>query len=130
MKHIFYIILSIFILLQGCDSEDTNESSETKTIIDLPLKPLFSRLSANVVKEEQSNLYWQDNLEAKTMVKKFADAQSYCASLTIDEIDSWRLPSYKELLMLVDYKKETPAVYDEFSNTNSKDNTFVKNKYK
>jgi len=126
MKHIIYITLTLLLLLQGCGSDDTKkestpEASQDKTIIDLPIKPLFSRVSGNIVKEEQSNLYWQDNLEAKTTIKKFSDAQSHCASLTLDEIDSWRLPTYKELLMLVNYKKEIPAVYDTFSNTDSEE---------
>ena len=126
MKHIIYITLTLLLLLQGCGSDDTKkestpEASQDETIIDLPIKPLFSRVSGNIVKEEQSNLYWQDNLEAKTTIKKFADAQSYCSLLTLDEIDSWRLPTYQELLTLVDYKKETPSIYDEFSNTNSKE---------
>jgi hypothetical protein len=126
MKHKIYIILTFFLLFQGCGSdekkkESTPEVSEDNNIIDLPINPSFSKISRNIVKEEQSNLYWQDNLEAKTTIKKFADAKNYCASLTLDEIDSWRLPTYKELLTLVDYKKETPAVNDEFVNTDSKE---------
>ena len=89
--------------------------------IDLPIDPTFSRVSANIVKEEQSNLYWQDNIEAKTTIKKYVDAENYCATLTLDGIDSWRLPTYNELLTIVNYERHQPSIYDTFSHTNDKD---------
>ncbi len=89
------------------------------SFIDLPINPVFSRINANIVKEEQSNLYWQDNVAAKTTIEKFAEAESYCATLTLNDISSWRLPTYFELLTLVNYERHSPSIYDTFSNTNS-----------
>ena len=125
MRHIYIISLSILFLLQGCGESESNtnptEESGEKTVIDLPLNPTFSRVNSHVVKENQSNLYWQDNLEAKTTIEKFAVAESYCSSLILEEIDSWRLPTYKELLSLVHQQRNTPAIYDDFQNTDSKE---------
>ncbi len=148
MKNLIYSSLTVFLLLQGCGSDSGNgedlnanptptgnvprETTETATIddlatieearfIDLPINPIFSRVNANIVKEEQSNLYWQDNIAAKTTIKKFADAQSYCETLTLNEIDSWRLPTYNELLTIVNYERHQPSVYDIFQNTNDKE---------
>jgi len=149
MKHIIYSSITLLLLLQGCGSdektsgngEDLNanptdntnvprettenidrvETIEEASFIDLPINPTFSRVNANIVKEEQSNLYWQDNIQAKTTIEKFAEAESYCASLTLDEIDSWRLPTYNELLTIVNYERERPSVYDIFQHTNDKE---------
>ena len=100
---------------------DDLETLEEPRFIDLPINPTFSRVSANIVKEEQSNLYWQDNIEAKTTIKKYADAENYCATLTLDGIDSWRLPTYNELLTIVNYERHQPSIYDIFSHTNDKE---------
>ena len=149
MKNIIYSSLTVLLLLQGCGSDDTSgngedlnadpttsnvprETTETATVddlalieearfIDLPINPVFSRVNGNIVKEEQSNLYWQDNIAAKTTIEKFAEAESYCAALVLDEIDSWRLPTYNELLTIVNYERRSPSVYDTFQNTNDKE---------
>ena len=149
MKNLIYSSLTVLLLLQGCGSdnsgngEDLNanptenenvplETTETATVddletlqeprfIDLPINPTFSRVNANIVKEEQSNLYWQDNIQAKTTIEKYAEAESYCAALTLNDIDSWRLPTYNELLTIVNYERVQPSVYDTFSNTNDKE---------
>jgi len=149
MKHIIYSSLTVLLLLQGCGSDEntsgngedlnanptdntnvprettetieTVETIEEASFIDLPINPTFSRVNANIVKEEQSNLYWQDNIQAKTTIEKFAAAESYCASLTLDEIDSWRLPTYNELLTLVNYERHQPSIYDIFQHTNDKE---------
>jgi hypothetical protein len=145
MKYFIYSI-TVLLLLQGCGgdsgngedlnadpTENTNvplettetietvETIEEARFIDLPINPTFTRVNGNIVKEEQSNLYWQDNIAAKTTIEKFAQAESYCASLTLDEIDSWRLPTYNELLTIVNYERLQPSVYDTFQNTNDKE---------
>ena len=149
MKNIIYSSLTVLLLLQGCGSDDTSgngedlnadpttsnvprETTETATVddlalieearfIDLPINPVFSRVNGNIVKEEQSNLYWQDNIQAKTTIEKFAEAESYCATLILNDIDSWRLPTYNELLTIVNYERRQPSVYDIFQNTNDKE---------
>jgi len=134
MKYFIYSAV-LLLLLDGCgggasdsnkgNGEDLNaeptSSTEEARFIDLPINPTFSRVSTNIVKEEQSNLYWQDDIQAKTTIKMFAEAESYCASLTLDEVDSWRLPTYNELLTIVNYERERPSIYDIFQHTNDKE---------
>jgi len=129
MKNIIYSSLTVLLLLQGCgdsgNGEDLNaeptSNTEEARFIDLPINPTFSRVSTNIVKEKQSNLYWQDDIAAKTTIKKFAESESYCASLTLDGIDSWRLPTYNELLTIVNYERHQPSIYDIFQHTNDKE---------
>lgn len=148
MKNIIYSGLTILLLLQGCGSDDSNSgngedlnanptenanvprgTTETATVddlalieeakfIDLPINPTFTRVNGSIVKEDQSNLYWQDERIVQSTKRRFADAQSYCETLTIEEIDSWRLPTYNELLTLVDYGRDHPAIDPIFSHTN------------
>ena len=107
-------------------TENTEPSTPTEPtpvsipVIDLPIVPTFERVGSDIVKETRSNLYWQDNEEAKTTIKNLPEAKEYCGSLTIDTLTAWRVPTYKELMTLVNYDRDKPAIYDDFSYTEDK----------
>ncbi len=63
--------------------------------------PSYSRAN-EVVTDHITGLQWQDDVEAKTITKNWADAQTYCSSLGLDG-GGWRLPSRKELVGLSYY---------------------------
>src|SRR6185436_4683851 len=63
--------------------------------------------SSNTVADTKTGLIWQKNV-AMTEVT-FAEAQTYCANLTLDGATNWRVPSIKELQTLVDDEKLTFA---------------------
>jgi len=54
----------------------------------------------NIVTDHITGLQWQDNAEAKTITKDWADAQTYCSSLSLDG-GGWRLPTVQELQSIV-----------------------------
>jgi hypothetical protein len=57
-----------------------------------------------LIEDDQTGLYWQRYPSTTTM--SFTDAAAYCAGLSLGQYTSgWRVPSYKELLTLVN---ETP----------------------
>lgn len=63
--------------------------------------PSYTRDDAtNIVTDHVTGLQWQDNIEGKTITKNWADAQTYCSSLSLDE-GGWRLPSVQELQSIV-----------------------------
>lgn len=121
MKYLLYTF-SLALMFQGCgdstkktpSTSDVNGTSSVGSFIDLPLNPTFSRVDSDIVKENRSNLYWQDNDAAKTTIKTLPAATSYCAGLTLSGLTEWRLPTYKELMTLVTYDREKPAIYDTF----------------
>lgn len=97
---------------------DDLETFPEARFIDLPIVPTFTRVGVDIVKETKSNLYWQDNEEAKETIKTFSKAEEYCSNLTLNSGDlslsNWRVPTYKELMTLINYDREQPAIYDEF----------------
>ncbi len=119
MKRLLCSSLGALLILQSYSSSllgGEHNKISVKKFIDLPINGTFSRVDANIVKENHSNLYWQDNKEAKTTIKTFDEAKIYCKNLTLGDIDGWRLPTYKELLNIVNYKREKPSIFDEFQN--------------
>lgn len=94
-KKIFVVLLLIFFTYAGCE----NKSSSKK-----------------IVKDEQTNLMWQDDYEARSVEKNWDDARKYCANLTLGGYDDWRLPSIEELRSIVDYGSHEPAINASFKN--------------
>ncbi len=80
--------------------------------------PKFQRWkrSGNVVKDTKLGLIWQDNLEVKTVQRSWKEAKRYCQNLSLAGFTDWRLPSYDELLTIVDYDRYRPAIMPSFNN--------------
>lgn len=93
MKKKLILIFTTFTLLHGKMVRDENKEVVTDTV---------------------TKLIWQDNEEAKIVVKNWADANSYCKNLTLGEYGGWRLPTRKELLSIVDYTTHSPAIQKGF----------------
>jgi len=64
----------------------------------------FSR-EDTVITDDGTRLRWQR--VATYQATSFADAQGYCAALSLGGLGAWRVPSYKELLTLVDEAPHT-----------------------
>lgn len=64
------------------------------------------------------NLMWQDTLKNSSKILNQLEAKRYCKNLVLAKRKDWRLPSYKELLELVDYSKAEPASLEVIQHIN------------
>jgi hypothetical protein len=63
--------------------------------------------SAGVVSDNHTGLQWQQSLDATGYTS--ADAKTYCTANPLSG-GGWRLPTLAELLSIVDYRLENPAI--------------------
>ena len=68
----------------------------------------------HIVKDRVLKLTWQDTRIVRLRKRTWKDAQKYCKRLKLSRKRNWRLPTMYELLTIVDYKRETPAINDIF----------------
>ncbi|MDQ7046780.1 MAG: DUF1566 domain-containing protein [Sulfurovum sp.] len=76
--------------------------------------PSYSKIN-EVVTDNITGLEWQDDAEAASISKNWADAQTHCNALALDG-GGWRLPTRTELISLSDYGRVSPAIDPIFSN--------------
>ena len=77
------------------------------------------RRSGEVITDTKLGLMWQDNSAAKSTKKNWKSAKSYCKNLSFGGYSDWRLANNIELLTIVDYDRNTPAIIPSFENANS-----------
>jgi hypothetical protein len=91
---------------------------------DIPKLQRFQR-NGSVVNDIKLRLMWQDDYAAKTTQYSWSEAKSYCSNLSLAGYSDWRLPTYNELVTIVDYDRYQPAIMPSFKNIVSND--FEKN---
>ncbi len=73
-------------------------------------------VSAGMVKDLRTGLMWEDSYHSKETKITHPRAVVYCRELKLGGYDDWRLPTIQELLSIVDYSKEEPAILGVFDN--------------
>lgn len=68
----------------------------------------------------QNDLMWQDTQD--NILKEFniLELKIYCRKLELASKKDWRVPSYKELLDLIDYEKQQPSSVEKLKNVTNK----------
>ena len=69
------------------------------------------------ITDNVTSLMWQKTVPAATYA--YADAVTYCATLTLGGYGGWRLPSFIELVSIVDYEVSSPSINIIFPSTPS-----------
>jgi len=76
----------------------------------------LTRHSDNIVKDNKSNLLWQDSRDVKTKKVNYKEALAYCKNLTLDGQKGWMVPGFGELFTIVNFKRYNPTLSKEFKN--------------
>jgi hypothetical protein len=95
-----YMILSLMVLLANTSifANETNRSS--------------------IVTDKIHDIYWQDTLSSQKSSEDWDDAIEYCDKLVLNNMGKWRLPTFNELLSIVDFTRVNPAINPVFEYVN------------
>ena len=85
------------------------------------LQVLYADLTrlGDVVQDDLAGLEWQDSNISAEETQNWQEAISYCEALELDNKNDWRLPNKNELITIVDYGENTPAISPVFQHTMS-----------
>ena len=72
----------------------------------------------SIVLDKKNAIYWQDNLSSQKSSEDWDDAIEYCDKLVLNNMKHWRLPTFNELLSIVDYTRVNPAINPVFEYVN------------
>jgi len=72
----------------------------------------------SVVLDKKNAIYWQDDLSSQKSSEDWDDAIEYCDKLILNNMKHWRLPTFNELLSIVDYTRVDPAINPVFEYVN------------
>ncbi len=65
--------------------------------------------------DDKTGLIWQDNKVVSQNKMKYNQAIKYCENLKLDGFENWHLPSLKELVTILDFKKDMPTIKNGFN---------------
>jgi hypothetical protein len=75
----------------------------------------FNRSNKDVVTDKYRGIMWQDSKVTRTQ-RDLTDAKHYCKQLDLADFKDWRLPTYRELLSMVDYDRYNASLMPSFQN--------------
>lgn len=68
-----------------------------------------------MVEDTHSNLIWENIARNDSFNRlKWSDAIDYCRDLNLSGREGWRLPNRSELLSIIDYTQNTPAMDKDY----------------
>ena len=91
-----YIMLSFMVLLANT-TVFANETNKSNVVLD--------KKNARYLTSQKSSEDWDDAVE-------------YCDKLVLNSMDKWRLPTFNELLSIVDHNRVDPAINPVFEYVN------------
>lgn len=133
------LILGILIFTSACEDDTTKATAEDNNLSKVNKNEIYKTgqitsyinyddgfyhlgldrnytKNGSIVHELNKNLYWQDDADVNGTLYTQSEANSYCASLVLDNFDDWRLPTFQELSSLVDYSDPISGLNRAFEN--------------
>jgi len=63
----------------------------------------------------RTGLTWQDNRFVESERVTYLQAEKICEEMRLGGHNDWRIPTIRELISIIDYKKYDPVILDGFS---------------
>lgn len=71
----------------------------------------------NIVIDKLNKIMWQDDkTRSQDIGYSYEQAVEYCKNLSLSGYSNWRLPSYYELMDIIDYYRYEPSIVNIFQN--------------
>lgn len=93
----------------------TQNGKSLQALNDEKVLARFQKTSNEVVVDKINKLMWQDDNSTVRLKMNWHEAIQYCNKSTLLKYTNWRLPTYSELLMIVDYNRNTPSLIPLFT---------------
>ena len=77
----------------------------------------FHRSKCMIVSDRKLGLMWQDDDIPNSTKRDLNAAKKYCNELEFSIFDDWRLPTYEELLTIVDYDRYDSSIVRSFQSS-------------
>ena len=74
----------------------------------------YEKIDGKVIVDKELGIYWQDDFAANDTSEDWEDSVDYCKNLKINNLVGWRLPTFRELFSIVDYRYAKPAINPAF----------------
>jgi len=68
-----------------------------------------------MIQDPASHLMWEDTPHVRETKITQPRAKIYCSELTLGNFRDWRLPTIRELLTIIDYRRVSPAILKAFN---------------
>ena len=78
----------------------------------------YANASGDMVLDKANGIYWEDTQESMDSSEDFDDAILRCETMQLGGMRGWRLPTFRELLFIVDYNRYKPAANPAFEYVN------------
>ena len=106
---IIILILSNFTFAKGESLKKINSSFDKRFVV-------YSTkdTQSNIILDKQSGLLWQDQRTVINRLFYANTANNYCSNMNLGSLNHWRVPTYHELMSLIDYQKSEPATSAPF----------------
>jgi hypothetical protein len=109
-----HLLVVIALIVSNFSFAVENDNTTTSPSPDERFTTFFQDKKNRVILDKKWGLLWEDQLTVITREFYQDVAKIYCSNLNFGSLNHWRVPTYGELMSLIDYQKSEPATSAPF----------------